>query len=178
MTKQLGRRAFHSLSLGVAMGMGGAMLRPAPARAELPKPKGDVILSITGRITQTNAADTAEFDRDMLEAMGMASFTTKTPWYPNPVTFEGVPARAVMEAVGAQGTTVTAVALNDYSTEIPIADFTRYNVLFALKRDGSYMPVRDKGPIFVVYPYDTDPILHSRSYYGRSAWQVTRLVIS
>ncbi len=177
MTIPYSRRAFHTLMLGgFAAGVAG---RAVPASAALVQPKGDPILTITGKITEKNTpAGEAVFDRDTLEALGMTSFTTKTPWYPNPVSFEGVPAKKIMEAVGAQGTLVTAIALNDYSTEIPITDFDRYNVLFAVKRDGAYMPVRDKGPIFIVYPYDTDPILHSRSYYGRSAWQVTRLVIS
>lgn len=178
MTHSLGRRAVGTLLLGgAALGL---PLPGRPARAgTLPAPQGNVILTISGKIANTNAeGQTAAFDRAALEAMGLSSFTTRTPWYPNPVTFEGVPAARVMEAVGAAGTTATAVALNDYSTEIPLSDFTRYNVLFALKRDGSYMPVRDKGPIFIVYPYDTDPILHSRAYYGRSAWQVSRITIS
>jgi hypothetical protein len=39
------------------------------------------------------------------------------------------------------------------------------------------MPVRDKGPLFVIYPYDSRPELKSQLYYGRSAWQVSKLVI-
>jgi len=176
MTQPFGRRAFHTLLLGGAAA--GSSVLASPARAALAAPSGPVVLSISGKIAQTNTpTGEAEFDREALEALGQVTFTTQTPWYPKPVTFEGVPAAKIMEAVGAQGNLATAVALNDYSTEIPISDFARYGVIFALKRDGAYMPVRDKGPIFIVYPYDTDPILHSRSYYGRSAWQVTRLVI-
>jgi hypothetical protein len=69
------------------------------------------------------------------------------------------------------------MALNDYTTEIPVDDFTKYNVILALKRDGEYMPVRDKGPLFIVYPYDSDPELRSQKYYSRSAWQVARLIV-
>jgi hypothetical protein len=72
----------------------------------------------------------------------------------------------LMEAVQAQGETVTAVALNDYVTEIPMGDFTRYGVVLALKRNGAYMPVRDKGPLFIVYPYDTDSDLRHRRFYS------------
>jgi hypothetical protein len=39
------------------------------------------------------------------------------------------------------------------------------------------MPVRDKGPLFIVYPYDTDSDLRHRRFYSRSAWQVGRLVV-
>ena len=39
------------------------------------------------------------------------------------------------------------------------------------------MPVRDKGPLFIVYPFDSDPALKSRTFYGRSVWQVAKLVV-
>ncbi|MCC2664519.1 MAG: oxidoreductase, partial [Geminicoccaceae bacterium] len=45
-----------------------------------------------------------------------------------------------------------------------------YPVILALKRDGAYMPVRDKGPLFIVYPYDSSPELKHQNYYSRSAW--------
>ena len=83
----------------------------------------------------------------------------------------------LMQKVGASGEKVVAVALNDYSSEIPIEDFARYNVILALKRDGEYMPVRDKGPLFIVYPYDSNSELRSQKFYSRSVWQVARLVI-
>jgi len=82
--------------------------------------------------------------------------------------------RAIIEG---DGTIATAVALNDYITEIPITDFAQYGVILALKRDGNYMPVRDKGPLFIVYPYDSNPELKHQKYYGRSAWQVAQLIV-
>jgi hypothetical protein len=72
---------------------------------------------------------------------------------------------------------VLAIALNDYTSEVPIEDFARYHTILALKRDGEYMPVRDKGPLFIVYPYDSNPELKSQKFYSRSVWQVTRLVV-
>jgi hypothetical protein len=143
----------------------------------LPQPTEAVILTVSGRISIFNRGDTAQFDRPMLEALGTRSFTTTTPWHDGPVTFEGVPMTRLMQAVGAQGDTVTALALNDYATDIPMDDFARYGVLLALKRDGHYMPVRDKGPLFIVYPYGSDPNLRSRRFYSRSPWQVAQLIV-
>jgi len=145
--------------------------------AELPTPAEAVILTVSGKISVFNDGDRARFDRPMLEALGTTSFRTQTPWYEQPVTFEGVLMTRLMQAVGASGTVLQAYALNDYVSEIPIEDFARYGTLLALKRDGAYMPVRDKGPLFIVYPYDTDPELRSQRFYGRSAWQVARLVV-
>jgi hypothetical protein len=58
-----------------------------------------------------------------------------------------------------------------------MSDFARYNVLLALKRDGEYMPVRDKGPLFIVYPFDSNPDLRHQRFYSRSAWQLARIVV-
>jgi hypothetical protein len=48
-------------------------------------------------------------------------------------------------------------------------------VILAIKRNGEYMSVRDKGPLFVIYPYDSSPDLKSQTYYARSAWQVAKI---
>ncbi|WP_376701179.1 molybdopterin-dependent oxidoreductase [Bradyrhizobium australiense] len=135
------------------------------------------ILTISGRINASDAEAGLTFRRSDLEAMGMVSFETSTPWYKHPVKFEGVPLDKLMKNVGATGQRVVAMALNDYSTEIPVEDFAKYNAILAIKRDGEYMPIRDKGPLFIVYPYDTDPELRSQKFYSRSAWQVNRLIV-
>ena len=166
------------LGLGfVPLAAAAALAQPQQQPQPLAAPGGRVILTVSGRIGVTNEGSSARFDRAMLEEIGMASFTTATPWYDGPVTFEGVPMTKLLQRVGAQGEMVQAVALNDYSTEIPIADFAQHNVLLALKREGNYLTIRDKGPLFIVYPYDSDPALKSPRYYGRSAWQVARLVV-
>ena len=39
------------------------------------------------------------------------------------------------------------------------------------------MPVRDKGPFFIIYPYDSSAALRTEQYYARSAWQVASLTV-
>ena len=107
----------------------------------------------------------------------MTSFQTSTPWYTGPVTFEGVRMTTLLDTVGAFGEQAVVVALNDYITEIPITDFGEFNVIMALKRDGAYMPVRDKGPLFIVYPFDSSATLRQQKYYSRSAWQVAKIIV-
>ncbi len=155
----------------------GILTAPAANADGIPAPTGKPILTISGDISQKNAGDTAQFDRDMLEKLGLVEIETTTPWYQGPMKFEGVPMEKLMADVGAKGKRVVAYALNDYTTEIPMEDFSKHHAILALKRNGEYMPVRDKGPLFVVYPYDSDPELKSQIFYSRSAWQVARLVI-
>jgi hypothetical protein len=163
------RRGFALLAAGLIAFASQALAGP------LASPEGAPILVVSGNIANTNDGAVARFDREMLEAMGMVKVTTLTPWYDSPSEFEGVSMRALMELVGAEGTEVLATALNDYQSAIPMADFDRYIVVLALKRDGTPMPIRDKGPLFIVYPFDSDPRLQTEQYYGRAVWQLKEL---
>jgi hypothetical protein len=145
--------------------------------ADLKLPSEKPILTVSGKISVTNKNGTAQFDRAMLESIGMVSFETTTPWFNGLVKFEGVPMDKLMQAVGASGQRIIVVALNDYSSELPIEDFAKYGVILALKRNGEYMPVSDKGPLFVVYPFDTNPELKNQKFYSRSVWQITRIEV-
>ena len=173
MTCKVSRRGVAASLAGLA-----ALIAAGPALADaLPSPTDKPILTVSGKIAVTNKDETAQFDRSMLEGLGMVSIETTTPWYSGPVKFEGVPLKAIMRAVDANGQRIVAVALNDYSSEIPIEDVTKYEVILALKRNGEYMTVRDKGPLFIVYPFDSSPELKSQAFYGRSVWQVAKLVV-
>lgn len=163
--------------LSAAVGAAALALAAVAAAASLPMPAEKPILTVAGSIGVSNKDGTAQFDRAMLESLGSVSFQTTTPWYSGPVTFEGVPLAKVLEAVDAKGQTLVAVALNNYSAELPIEDATKYNVILALKRNGEYMSVRDKGPLFIVYPYDSDPELKNQKFYSRSVWQLSRIEV-
>ncbi len=168
-TKILFLSALLALSTWVGMAV-------AEART-LPTPKGKLVLTVSGKISVTNKGDTAEFDRAMLEDIGMESFTTSTPWYSGPTKFEGIPMAKLLDRLGASGEHLMVVALNDYSSDIPVADVRKYKVLLALKVNDEYISVRDKGPLFIIYPFDTDPDLQHQTYYGRSVWQVSKIVV-
>jgi hypothetical protein len=146
------------------------------ARA-LDKPSGPVVLSVTGRVRSPNDGPAAHFDMPMLERLPQAGFTTKTPWYAQPRKFTGPLLRDVLSAAGAQGTVLRAIALNDYWVEIPFEDVTRHDVIVARLLDDKPMAVRDKGPLFVIYPFDSRPELKSPIYYSRSAWQLRTIEV-
>ena len=85
--------------------------------------------------------------------------------------------RRLLDRLGASGTRLIAVALNDYSAELPIEDIRKYEVILALKQNGEYMPVQNKGPLFIVYNFDSDPELKNQKFYSRSVWQVAKLEV-
>jgi hypothetical protein len=147
------------------------------AAQPLPQPAGEVILTIGGAIENKNSPDGAVFDRAMLEALGLQRLRTSSPWTDGVVEFEGVPASAVMRAVGARGERVIASALNDYQVDIPLQDFEDYPVLFALKMDGHELTVRDRGPIWIVYPRDDYAELRNERVNARWVWQLSGLTV-
>ncbi len=152
----------------------GIMVAPVQAQ-ELPDPQGPVILAVTGDIAVTNQGELAAFDRVMLEALETVSLNTTTAWTEGTVTFEGPLVRDVLALVGADGEVVTATALNDYAVDIPFSDFQDYDVLLALEMDGAPMSVRDKGPIWIVYPRDEYAELQTVEYNARWIWQLRSL---
>ena len=162
----------HRARLAAAL-LGAALLpwAPGPARA-LEGPKGKVVLSITGKVAGGNAGERADFDMAMLEALPQQSFTAETPWFKAPRKFSGPLLRDVMAAAGARGQILQAVALNDYKVEIPFEDIEKFKVVLATRLDGQPMAVRDKGPLFIIYPFHESATLRSERYYSRSAWQL------
>ena len=173
----LTRRTLMASTLGGILPLAGARAQ-RPTDVPLPEPSGKPILTISGRITRPNAGDKVALDRATLEKLGEDGFQTSTPWYTGPVRFDGVRMTRLMEVVGCMGDTVRAIALNDYTTDIPVSDFARFSVLLAIKRNGDYMPVRDKGPLFIIYPFDSFLELQTHQFYSRAAWQVTQLVVA
>lgn len=166
----------HRLSLAAAV-MVASLFPVAAGAAPLAPPTGPVVLEVSGDIANTNTSGVAAFDMLMLDQLAGGTTTTRTPWYDGARTFTGPLASALLDAVGATGSTIVVTALNDYVSEIPVSDFRDYPVLLATKVDGKLMSVRDKGPIFVIYPFDASPELNNETYYGRSAWQVKSIEI-
>ena len=81
------------------------------------------------------------------------------------------------DRVGADGKTVTASALNDYTIDIPMEDFVRYDVLVATHMNGERLQPSDKGPFWIVYPRDGHSDLQDIRYDYRWVWQLIQLKI-
>lgn len=164
------RHILSSVLLLASLSLSGAALALDP-------PTEHPILTVSGKIAVKNAGDKARFDMKMIEALPQHSFTTATPWYDKPVKFTGPLLSDVLAAVKASGTTISAVAINDYKISIPTEDARRFPLIVARLIDDKPIPVREKGPLFVVYPFDSSAELRSSVYYERSIWQLKALDI-
>ena len=148
----------------------------APARA-LDEPKGAVVLTLSGRIRHTNRSGAAAFDMAMLAQLPQSSFSVRTPWYDRARKFSGPLLRDLLATVGSVGPQLRAVALNDYRVAIPADDAQRYDMLLATALDDQPMAVRDKGPLFIIYPFDSHAALRNPVYYSRCAWQLKAIEV-
>ena len=160
------------LQSGVACLLSSAL----PARA-LDKPTGPVVLTVSGRVRQVNEGGSAHFDMGMLEAMPQQTLVTRTPWFAQARRFTGPLLRDVLGRSGANGSMLRLIALNDYRVDMPMDDAQRHDVVLARLIDDKPMTVRDKGPLFVIYPFDSRPELRSAVYYSRSAWQLRTIEV-
>jgi len=162
----------HLLTLATAltMALAGSVHALEPAQ-------GKVILTVSGKVGNKNTATAAQFDLAMLEKLPQRSFSTMTPWDTKPIKFTGPLLRDLLALVKAQGRTLKALALNDYQTSIPFDDATQQDVILAHRMNGEPIPVKTKGPLFIVYPYDSKKELQSAVYYERSAWQLKSITV-
>ena len=119
-----------------------------------------------------------DFDMPALERLPQRDIVTATPWYDRSRRFTGPLLRDVLAAAGAHGTQLRAVALNDYEVTIPMTDARDYDVIVARLLDGQPLPRRDKGPLFIIYPFDEQAELRTQVHFTRCAWQLRRILVS
>lgn len=131
-----------------------------------------MLLSVSGAIEVTNAGDAAVFDRAMLEDLGLAEVVTRTMWTEGPIRFEGPTLAAVLDRVGATGVALEAEALNDYIARIPMDSVEPGAPIIALRRDGAAMSVRRKGPLWIIYPFDSGAAYKTDAVAARAVWQL------
>ncbi|PYF82955.1 hypothetical protein DFP75_10244 [Marinomonas alcarazii] len=140
---------------------------------ELSKPSSKVILTVSGSIKNTNTPDgTAQFDREMLMNLEVIELKTETPWSEGVDSYRGPLLRSLIATVGAEGGDLTVTALNDFSSVVPSQDGEEYNVILAMELNGVPMSVRNKGPLFLVYPFSDYPSLNNEVIHNRSVWQI------
>lgn len=152
---------------------------PVQSSETLPQPEGDVILTVSGNIKNTNTGGAAVLDRNMLKGLPQETLVVVTPWTEGNVTFVGPLISDVLTMVGAGDTaTLKAVALDEYAVEIPTEDVQKYKVILAMTMGGKDLDVQDMGPLWVIYPWtDQHPELQDEKYHGRSIWQLSAIEV-
>lgn len=116
---------------------------------------------------------------EQLQAMPTVEVSTETIWTDKRHTFSAVSFKTLLEQVKAdyQGHKVTMVALNDYSIEVEIDTLIKHNAFIAFAMDGKMMRIRDKGPLWVLYPFSDQPEINTPPFQAHSIWQLKTIVV-
>ncbi len=168
----LGVLAWPDPHIGAAP-KGAALAAPSTTVSD---PVGEVVLSFSGPNSKGELLD-IKFDLAALQAMPVTKFQTTTMWTEGAHSFQGVEIKTLLDELAVTSGTLLATAINDYRIEIPVAEIAAGGPIIAYLMDGMPMSVRDKGPLWVVYPYDSDPQYQSEVVFSRSIWQLNRLEI-
>ena len=138
--------------------------------------EGDILLKITGQVEEFNTDNKeAHFDLALLQSYPVTTIRTDTPWTDGVIEFEGVLLRDLLPSVKSSGQKLIAEAINDYFVTIPVEDVLMYDAIIAYKKDGKLMSIRDKGPLWIIYPWRDNPDLKTELHHSRSVWQLISL---
>ena len=156
------RLSFAFLAAGVLLGSVGAASTPEPI--------------LTVRNATAPGDPEIRLTEEELLAMPQVTVRTRTEFTDGVVEFVGPLVRDVVGRVGAgNANTLHAVAINDYTVDIPIEEISQYDVILAMKADGQRLTRRDKGPIWVMYPLDDHAELGDPIYNQRLIWQLAEI---
>jgi hypothetical protein len=131
-------------------------------------------LEISGDVTE--GAPVMFTDADLAN-LPQIEFTTNTIWTEGERRFGGPSLHSVLEAVGAGPGDLQLVAANDYQVRMPRDAVGPDYPIIANRLNGEPYGMREKGPLWVVFPYDADTRFQTELTYAYSIWQLTRIEV-
>ncbi len=165
--------AAQNLRAGLKAAALAALLATLPSLAV-----AEPILTVTGGPDAAGKSINVTYDLAALQALPKTTFETTTMWTEGMQSFEGVDLKTLLDVLNVETGTVIATAINDYRIEIPVAEIAAGGPMIAYLMNGAEMPVRDKGPLWIVYPYDSDAQYQSEVVFSRSIWQLVSIEIA
>jgi hypothetical protein len=136
--------------------------------------RSDTILVIDGDAT---GGKPMALDLAQLKTLPATTITTATPWTEGENRFDGVRLSDLLAYLGAGEATVIAAAVDDYRITIPSEDIRYYDVIIAYAMNGKPLPLDDKGPLWIIYPFSGNFGLQKDLYFARAVWQLNRLTV-
>lgn len=112
-----------------------------------------------------------------LRALPQVSITTDTPWTEVPTEYEGPTLWSVLNTIGVTASNLEMVALNDYSIRLNSDRITQEWPIIARLQNGKTMSVREKGPYWLMFPFDDYEELQTETFYALSIWQLSQIKV-
>ena len=134
------------------------------------------IASAEPGLVVSNGSESITMDSSALNALPNVFFETSTIWTDGVISFSGPSLHSIIEQVGITDGELTLTAINNYVISVPVDEITETAPIVATLMNGAPLTRREKGPYWLVYPYDSDPMFQSEIVYGRSIWQLVSIV--
>lgn len=164
---------FFVLAKAVIMAAG--IAAPAQVQAQgLPQTTAPVLLTV---FRSSDASELARFDMAMLKHLPATEFTTSTIWTAGVATYSGVSLSTLLAQLDTPVTAIRALSISDFAAEIPRSEIEHSAPIIAYARDGLPMTRREKGPLWLLYPYDSSEKYQTEVIYARSVAQLDRIEI-
>lgn len=148
-----------------------ALVLPLSAAAQnLDAPTGAVVLTVAGKIKHSNRDEfspmrdkfidfherefrrAAEFDRAMLEEIGMEEAEIDFAGWEGPIRFQGPRLVDVLKEAGWNGgSRITTLALDGFGTKISNYDIKAHDWILATRGNGRPFGIGQRGPLWLVY---------------------------
>lgn len=132
----------------------------------------DTLLSITindhARITVT--------DEDLLD-LPQVTIETSTPWDEEVITFSGPTLKALLTRYNITEGELNLYASNRYQIQIPWDYIEDTSPIIANRMNGSPFSRRQRGPLWLIFPFDSDDRYRSYEVSAMSIWQLISMEI-
>lgn len=123
-----------------------------------------------------DGAEKITYDLDALQSLETIVVRTTTTWTEGVQEFVGVPLAALLpDMKGVFDLRMTAI--NDYVVTMSSEYLGDRYPIVAYERNGELMTIRDKGPFWLIFPFDEDEAFSTVAMLSRSIWQLVRIEI-
>lgn len=113
-----------------------------------------------------------EFGIRDLEVFPLVSVGTETPWTNGILHFKGPLLRDILRDAGAIGNIIQVGGLDGRSAIIPREDIETYDVIVACQINGEYFGLRDRGPLWIIYPWSENSEIQTATFYERGIYHL------
>lgn len=132
---------------------------------------------LTAYYADGSGRDPVQLTMPDLRKLPHAGFETTTIWTEGLQRFDGVWLKDLAAHLGMDEGRLEMSALNEYLIDITVAELEDSAALVTYLRNGEPMTAREKGPLWVVFPYDSDPKFRTETVFARSIWQLDRITL-
>ena len=115
-----------------------------------------------------------DFTLSELQALTQTELTTAHPWTTQAQHYRGIDLTALLTFLFAeqQIKSLTLEGLNGFSMALEWAKIREYSPMLAWQENGQLMSRRNKGPLWLMLPFDQVPELKKMDFLHYMVWQL------